>query len=140
MARSPIRGFAFLVACGLAGLGCKQNVGGRCVQDSDCESGICSVYGESANAGRCESATSPTPPSDASTDTAAGGQGGQGGQSGQGGQGGQSGQGGGSDGAVDRAADASNADARASDALPVVDAMSRDVGRPDVPVDRAADH
>jgi hypothetical protein len=46
--RSSFGGLALLLVCALGGLACKQGVGGRCVQDSDCQSGICSGYGESS--------------------------------------------------------------------------------------------
>ncbi len=72
MARSPFGGFALLLACALTGPGCQQSDGGRCVMNSDCLSGICSFYGESAMAGRCEAPASlpdasgpaPTQPTD----------------------------------------------------------------------------
>jgi hypothetical protein len=93
MNRSPFRGFALLLVCaaaGALGIGCKQTVGGRCVQDSDCTTGICSFYGETASAGRCESPAPVTTP-DASATGGAGDTGGVGGVGGVGGTGGAAG-------------------------------------------------
>ncbi len=110
MPRSPLGGFGLLLACALAGLGCKQGVGGRCVQNSDCESGICSVYGVSASSGHCE-ATTPT--STGSGGSSAGGASGSDGVGGSGGVGGTGGAGT-SDGAVDsNREDALSTDTRA---------------------------
>jgi hypothetical protein len=124
MARSPSGGFALLLACALAGLGCTQGVGGRCVQDSDCESGHCSVTGVTVSAGHCESNTPTTLP-DGSSSGGAGGSGGSGGASGAGGSagsGGASGSGGsggasgsGGSGASDAAVDSHGEDALRSD-------------------------
>jgi hypothetical protein len=96
MARSPSGGFALLLACALAGLGCTQDVGGRCVQDSDCTSGHCSINGVKVPAGHCESNT-PTTLLDGSSSggaSGAGGSGGAGGAGGASGSGGSAGSGG----------------------------------------------
>jgi len=91
--------------------GCSQGVNDRCVQNSDCASGICSVQGQSAQGGKCLATVAvPT-----TTDAATTGTGGSGGEAGQGGASGEGGNGpGGSDGAADAAQDAS----RAGDANP----------------------
>jgi hypothetical protein len=58
-----------LVTVSLASLlvvGCKQDIGERCEQDSDCHSGLCSQTGASAQGGICED-TLPTGSFDAAT-------------------------------------------------------------------------
>ncbi len=90
---------AFLAA------GCQQGVGDRCVQNSDCSSGICSVTGQSAQGGKCLASASTV-----TTGTGGGAEAGQGGgHAGQGGAAGEggNGQGGSGGGAVDAAQDAS---------------------------------
>lgn len=55
MSRPHLRlGFGF-VACLALGFGgaCSEGIGGRCVQDSDCASGHCSMVGISTEGGRC---------------------------------------------------------------------------------------
>src|SRR5450432_2247999 len=94
MARSPSGGFALLLAFALSGLGCTQSVGGRCVQNSDCSSGLCSVNGVTVSSGRCESNT-PTTLLDGSSSGGASGAGGSGGAGGAAGGSGSGGAGGG---------------------------------------------
>ena len=58
MRRISFRLRSVLVAsffAGLAGIACTQGIGGRCVQDSDCSSGVCSSNGQllTAEGGRC---------------------------------------------------------------------------------------
>ena len=56
MRRISFRLRSVLVAsffAGLAGIACSQGLGGRCVQDSDCASGMCSATGETTEGGRC---------------------------------------------------------------------------------------
>ncbi len=134
MRRSLFCGFALLFACGLAGLGCKQGLGGRCVQASDCESGICSSYGESAAAGQCR----------ASTTVATGGTGGGTGGS-TGGSGGAAGAGGSSGGtggakASDAGLDAGGAAGDTHPDAQTRDAVSGDARRSDArPADARSD-
>jgi hypothetical protein len=141
MSRSPFRAFALVFVCAgsaLLGFGCQQTVGGRCVQDSDCTTGICSFYGESAAAGHCEAPTVATPP-----DAAAGGTGGAGGAGGVGGAGGAGGTAGvgGAGGSVGGATGTGGAhdaavglDAKV-DVPPAVDAQGHDVQSVDAPSD-----
>jgi hypothetical protein len=76
------------VVSAFAAASCSQGVGDRCVQNSDCSSGICSVPGN-VNGGTCLPANSTTPGTGGTS--AVGGQSGQGGEAGQGGAGGQGG-------------------------------------------------
>ncbi len=62
-------------------VGCKQANGDRCVQNSDCSSGIC--VGASVQGGHCAASTT--------TETGTGGSTGTGGQTGTGGEAGQGG-------------------------------------------------
>ncbi len=71
MRRISFRLRSVLVACffaGLAGIACTQGLGGRCVQDSDCSSGMCSASGETTEGGRCVAPGSTiTPPATGGT-------------------------------------------------------------------------
>jgi hypothetical protein len=59
---------ALSLACGLSSLGCKQGLGQRCEQNSDCESGVCTYNGlTSAMGGTCR-ATKGAPDSGTSVD------------------------------------------------------------------------
>ena len=49
--RCPSLPLIIVIACVLAGAGCKQGVGDRCEQGSDCASGSCSVNGVAATPG-----------------------------------------------------------------------------------------
>ena len=58
MRRISFRLRSVLVAsffAGLAGIACTEGIGGRCVQNSDCSSGVCSSNGQllTAEGGRC---------------------------------------------------------------------------------------
>jgi hypothetical protein len=56
MLRPPLRPSVTLVGLALASLlvvGCKQDIGERCEQDSDCNSGLCTLTGASAMGGIC---------------------------------------------------------------------------------------
>jgi hypothetical protein len=98
----------------LGALGCAQGVGGRCVQDSDCQSGNCSTKGGDPRGGTCQSSTQVI----TATGGAGGGAGvggGAGGAAGSAGAGGAGGAGGGD-------AAATNDGAATLDAAPVSDA------------------
>jgi hypothetical protein len=92
--------------------GCSQGVGDRCVQDSDCASGICSVKGQSAQGGKCL-------PANTGTVTQSGG---SSGQAGQGGVSGEGGNGQGGIGGTGGAADAASPADAAPDAAVATDA------------------
>jgi hypothetical protein len=67
MARRRFHGFAFLFVCALPGFACSQGIGGRCVQNSDCSSGICSMVGQSVSGGRCIGLPTGVPMTDGSS-------------------------------------------------------------------------
>ena len=112
----------------LGALGCAQGVGGRCVQDSDCQSGNCSTKGGDPRGGTCQSGT----PVVTSTGGAGVG-GGSGGAAGSAGAGGAGGAGGGD-------AAATNDGAATLDAAPVSDAAGGQGGSSrDAQIDSASD-
>ncbi len=78
----------FLSSAFLA-IGCQQGIGDRCVQNSDCSSGIC--VGAGVQGGQCRATA---------TLTGTGGGTGSGGSAGEGGAGGEAGQGGGQGGST----------------------------------------
>ncbi|MES1164380.1 MAG: hypothetical protein ABUR63_01375 [Verrucomicrobiota bacterium] len=80
----------FYLSSAFLAVGCKQANGDRCVQNSDCSSGIC--VGASVQGGHCAANTTIETGTGGST-SSTGGQNGTGGQGGQGG--GEAGQGGG---------------------------------------------
>jgi hypothetical protein len=64
---------AGLVTLALSGLACKQGLGDRCEQNSDCGSGlVCDRNGQATTAegGRCVSSSAPPPDSGTEEDTA----------------------------------------------------------------------
>ena len=73
----------FFLSSAFLTVGCKQGNGNRCVQDSDCSSGIC--VGASVQGGHCAASTTNETGTGGSTST--GGQTGSGGEAGQGGGG-----------------------------------------------------
>lgn len=75
-----------MLSSAILAFGCKQELGDRCVQNSDCASGIC--VGASVQGGHCASTSTVGTGSDAATAT--GGSSGQAGQ-GAGGEGGAAG-------------------------------------------------
>ncbi|HVY40219.1 MAG TPA: hypothetical protein VHM31_19905 [Polyangia bacterium] len=99
----------FILSSAFLAVGCKQGNGDRCVQNSDCSSGIC--VGASVQGGRCAANTT--------IETGTGGSNGTGGQSGAGGE---AGQGGG--GAGDAGGAAGEGGAAGQDAAPVSDAAA----------------
>jgi len=74
-----------LLCSAFLGFGCKQGAGDRCVQNSDCETGIC--VGASVQGGHCASTTT------GGTETGTGGSSGEGGGQGAAGDTGQGGAG-----------------------------------------------
>jgi hypothetical protein len=58
---------ALFVLSAVGGFACSQSVGGRCVQNSDCSSGICSGTGEGSPGVCLASTTTVIPPVDAQT-------------------------------------------------------------------------
>ena len=96
MRRISFRLRSVLVAsffAGLAGIACTEGVGGRCVQDSDCSSGMCSATGETTEGGRCVApgSTVTLPGTGGTPVSGAAGTGGAGGAAGGGGLGGAAG-------------------------------------------------
>ena len=98
MRRISFRLRSGLVACffaGLAGIACTQGLGGRCVQNSDCSSGMCSSTGQTTEGGRCVAPGSTIVPTPGTGGTAGhGGAGGAAGVTGLGGAAGATGVGG----------------------------------------------